>query len=111
MLPDLTLPHLAACRSVLGSYRSVAEILGVPLARVTRWRKKRRPNADDADRLAALSTAVEMMGRWLVPEAVPDWLRAPNPHAERLTPAYLIREGRIADLMGTIEADKAGSYA
>ena len=111
MLPDLTLPHLTTCRSVLGSYCSVAEILGIPAARVTRWRKGQRPNADDADRLAALSTAVELMGRWVAPDSVPHWLRAPNPHAGSLTPARLIREGRIADLMGAIEAEKAGSYA
>lgn len=76
-----------------------------------RWRRGQRPDADDADRLAALSTSLEIMGRWLAPEAVPDWLRAPNPHAGSLTPAWLVREGCIADLMGAIETEKAGSYS
>jgi len=103
--------HLATCRTALGSDRALAGILGVSPSQVSRWRSGQIPDLDNADRLAGLALVVEMLGRWLAPEAIESWLRGPNAHLSDRTPAYLIRLGQVADVIGAIEAEKAGVYA
>jgi len=103
--------HLATCRAALGSDRAVAGILGVSPSQVSRWRTGQRPDVDNADRLAGLALVVEMLARWLAPEVREGWLHGANAHLSDRSPAYLIRLGRVADVIGAIEADKAGVYA
>ncbi|MDP2959080.1 MAG: hypothetical protein Q8N53_21845 [Longimicrobiales bacterium] len=103
--------HLATCRAALGSDRAVAGILGVSPSQVSRWRTGQLPDLDNADRLAGLALVVEMLARWLAPEVVESWLHGPNAHLSNRTPAYLILLGQVADVIGAIEAEKAGVYA
>ena len=103
--------HLDTCRSALGSDRAVAEILGVSPSQVSRWRGGQLPDLDNADRLAGLALVSEMLARWLAPEVREGWLRGPNAHLADRSPAYLIRLGRVADVIGALEAEKAGVYA
>lgn len=103
--------HLAACRTALRSDRIVADILGVSPSQVSRWRSGQIPDPDNADRLGGLALVVEMLGRWLGPKSVESWLRGSNGHLAGRTPAFLIRQGQVADVIGAIEAEKAGAYA
>jgi len=103
--------HLDTCRSALGSDRAVAEILGVSPSQVSRWRAGQIPDLDNADRLAGLALVAEMLARWLAPEVREGWLHGPNAHLDDRSPAYLIRLGRVAEVVGALEADKAGVYA
>lgn len=103
--------HLDTCRAALGSDRSVAGLLGVSPSQVSRWRSGQQPDVDNADRLAGLALVVEMLARWLSPEVLESWLHGPNAHLAGRTPAYLIRLGQVADVIGSIEAEKAGVYA
>lgn len=103
--------HLATCRAALGSDRAVAAILGVSPSQVSRWRTSQFPDHDNADRLAGLALVVEMLARWLSPAVVESWLHGPNAHLSDRSPAYLIRLGQVADVVGAIEAEKAGAYA
>lgn len=105
------LQHLATCRRSMGSDRAVAGILGVSPAQVSRWRSGQRPDLDNADRLAGLALVVEMLARWLAPEAVEGWLHGQNAHLSNRSPAHLIRLGRIAEVIGAIELEKAGVYS
>lgn len=103
--------HLDTCRAALGSDRAVAEILGVSPSQVSRWRTGQLPDLDNADRLAGLALVVEMLARWVAPEVRESWLQGPDAHLADRSPAYLIRLGRVADVIGAIEAEKAGAYA
>lgn len=103
--------HLDTCRSALGSDRAVAETLGVSPSQVSRWRAGQIPDLDNADRLAGLALVVEMLARWLAPEVREGWIHGPNAHLAETSPAYLIRLGRVADVVGALEAEKAGVYA
>lgn len=103
--------HLDVIRVGVGSDRSVAEILGVSPSQVTRWRRGQRPDPLNADRLAALALVVEMLARWLPVELIEDWIRGPNEHLHGRTPAYLVERGQIADVVGAVEAMKAGVFA
>lgn len=103
--------HLQVCRAGLGSDRAVAAILDVSPSQISRWRRGQVPDPDNSDRLAGLSLVVEMLERWLEQEAVEGWLSGSNAHLQDRAPAFLIRRGHVADVIGAIEAEKAGVYA
>ena len=103
--------HLSTCRAVLGTDRAAADVLDVSPSQITRWRRGQMPDLDNADRLAGLALVLEMAARWFALEAIEGWLHGPNPHLDGRSPAYLIRLGHVADVVGAIEAEKAGVYA
>jgi hypothetical protein len=107
---SLTRAHLDTLRAVLGSDRAAAELLDVSPSQLSRWRRGQVPDPDNADRLGGLALVVEMLARWLHPGVVEGWLRGPNLHLDGRTPAYLIRRGRVADVLGALEAEKAGVF-
>jgi len=75
--------------------------------------KERRAilGAAGQDGIDAESVAYQLLERWLEREAVEGWLGGPNAHLQDRTPAFLIRRGQMADVIGAIEAEKAGVYA
>ena len=103
--------HLDTIAAGVRSDRAVAGLLGISPSQVSRWRKGQVPDIQNADRLAGLALIVEMLLRWLELEAIPGWLEGPNAHLDDRSPAYLLRHGQIADVIGAIEAGKAGVYA
>ena len=103
--------HLDICQAVLGSDRAISTILGVSPSQVSRWRKGQLPDLDNADRLAGLALVVEMLARWLDPGVVGGWLSGVHAHLGDRSPAYMIGEGLVAEVIGVIEAEKAGVYA
>lgn len=98
-------------RRGVSSDRTIADVLGVAPSQVTRWRQGQIPDHVNADRVAALALVVEMLLRWLDTDLVEEWLVGPNEHIGGVTPAYLIRNGRLADVIGCVEAMKAGAFA
>lgn len=109
--PPIADQHLSTCREVLGSDRAVAEILGVSASQISRWRRGQVPDLDNADRLAGLALVCEMLARWIAADAIEGWLVGANTHLDGRSPAYLIARGHVADVVGAIEAEKAGAYA
>jgi len=107
---DTTVQHLDTIRAVVGTDRTVAWILDVSPAQISRWRKGQTPDPDNADRLAGLALVVEMLARWIHPETVEGWLDGLNFHLQDRTPAYLLRRGRVAEVIGAIELEKAGVF-
>ena len=103
--------HLDTCSAAMGSDRAVAVILGVSPSQVSRWRRGQFPDPDNADRLAGLALVTEMLARWLEPQALEGWLHGVHAHLGDRSPVYLIGQGRIADVIGAIETEKAGVFA
>jgi transcriptional regulator with XRE-family HTH domain len=109
---DLIRHHLQVVRTAVRSDRALAGILGVDPAQISRWRSGTQvPDPENADRLAALSVVVEILSRWLHPEAVPDWLEGRNTHLQDRSAAFMIRNGRLAQVLGAMEAERAGAFA
>lgn len=98
-------------RAGVPSDRAIASVLGVSHSQVSRWRRGQCPDRENADRLAGLALAVEMLLRWLDAGVVEEWLTGANAHLDGATPSYLIRKGRLADVVGAVEALKAGVFA
>jgi transcriptional regulator with XRE-family HTH domain len=103
--------HLDSIRVGLPSDRAIAEILGVSPSQVSRWRRGQAPDMENADRLAGLALVVEMLSRWLSTEVIEEWLTGPNAHLGDRTPAYHVRRGQLAEVVGAVEAMKAGTFA
>lgn len=103
--------HLDVIRDVLGADRATAALLGVSPSQISGWRRGQVPELDNADHLAALALVIEMLARWLYSDAVEGWLHDANAHLDDRTPAYLIRHGRVADVIGALDAEKAGTFA
>ena len=103
--------HLRMIRTALPSDRAIAHVLGVSASQVSRWRHGQRPDRDNADRLAGLALLVEMLLRWLDPDIVDDWLTGANAHLDGVSPAYHIQQGQLAEVVGALEAMKAGVFA
>ncbi|MDH5761166.1 MAG: MbcA/ParS/Xre antitoxin family protein, partial [Gemmatimonadota bacterium] len=80
-------------------------------SQVSRWKRGQDPGDENADRLGGLALVVEMLARWLPAEAVEGWLQGRNAHLGERSPAQMIRSGRVADVIGAIEAEKAGVFA
>lgn len=110
-LESRSVTHLDAIRAVLGSDRATSALLDVSPSQVSRWRRGQVPDLDNADHLAGLALVIEMLARWLHPDTAEGWLHGANAHLDDRTPAYLIRHGRLADVIGAIEAEKAGTFA
>jgi hypothetical protein len=108
---DLARVHLDTIRAALGSDRRVADVLEVSPSQVSRWRRGQVPDMDNADRLAGLALVCEMLLRWLEPEVIPPWLEGVNAHLGGRSPAFLLRHGEVAEVIGAIEAQKSGAYA
>jgi len=111
LMPETARRHLDTIRVAVGADRTIASMLGVSPSQVSRWRGGQTPDPDNADRVVALALIVEILLRWLDATLVGGWLLGPNAHLADRTPAYLIRQGRLADVLGAAEALKAGVYA
>lgn len=107
---SLTRVHLDVLRAVLGSDRAIADLLEVSPSQVSRWRRGQVPDPDNADRLGGFALVVEMLARWLHPATVEDWLHGPNLHLDDRPPVFLLRKGCVADVLGALEAEKAGAF-
>lgn len=107
---SLTRAHLDVLRAVLGSDRAIAGLLEVSPSQVSRWRRGQVPDPENADRLGSFALVVEMLARWLHPDTVEDWLRGSNLHLDDRSPVYLLRKGHVADVLGALEAERAGAF-
>ena len=108
---DWTLSHLEMIRRGVDSDRGIAAILGVSASQVSRWRQGQHPDRENADRLAGLALVVEMLMRWVEPDILEEWLTGPNAHLDGATPSYFIQRSQLAEVVGAVEAMKAGVFA
>ncbi len=103
--------HLKMIRAGVRSDRGIAAVLGVSSSQVSRWRRGQRPDRENADRLAGTALAVEMLLRWLDDDLVEEWLTGANAHLGGAAPSYFIQQGRLAEVVGAVEAMKTGVFA
>ena len=80
-------------------------------AQVSRWRKGQTPDPENADVLAGVALTVEMLTRWLHPDAAGDWMNGINAYLQDRSPAFMLSMGRVGEVIGAIESMKAGAYA
>jgi hypothetical protein len=102
---------LDALREVFESDREVALALEVDPAQVTRWRRGQEPSEPAWDRLVDLFAVVTKLEGYYAPSRVRKWLEGGNAHLGDRSPLFLLRLGRAAEVIGAIQATKAGAFA
>ena len=96
---------------VLGSDAAVADLLDVSRAQPRRWREGQVPDPENRDRIIGLDAVIALLSGFLAESSIPKWLNGVNAHLDDRRPISVLREGRIADVIAAIEAQKAGVYA
>jgi transcriptional regulator with XRE-family HTH domain len=96
----------------LGSQSQVAELLGVSRSRVSRWlRTEEEPDDENRRTLHGLEVVLARLYDEYPKDVAIPWLYGLNPHLRDLRPISVLREGRIGDVLGALDAGVAGSYA
>jgi uncharacterized protein (DUF2384 family) len=96
---------------VLGSDAAVADLLDVSRAQPRRWREGQSPDPENRDRIIGLDAVIALLSGFLAESSIPKWLNGVNAHLDDRRPISVLREGRTADVIAAIEAQKAGVYA
>jgi hypothetical protein len=96
---------------ILGSDAAVADLLDVSRAQPRRWREGQSPDPENRDRIIGLDAVIALLSGFLAESSIPKWLNGVNAHLGNRRPISVLREGRIADVIAAIEAQKAGVYA
>jgi uncharacterized protein (DUF2384 family) len=95
----------------LGSQRRLAHALGVSPAQISRWKRGRGIDEDNAERLDLLELAMSFLLRLYEPETAEKWLFGLNPHLRHRRPIDVIRAGGTAELLSALRQEQADSYA
>jgi len=96
---------------VLGSDAAVAAALEVSRAQPRRWREGQAPDPENRDRIIGLDAVIALLSGYLEESSITKWLNGVNAQLGDRRPISLLREGRVADVIGAIEAEKAGAFA
>jgi hypothetical protein len=109
--PAFVILRLDSARRVFRSDAAVAEALGVNRTQPSRWREGQMPDPRNLDRLVGLDVVVQLLTGFLRESTIPKWLQAANPRLGDRSPLYMLREGRLPDVIAAIQAEKSGSFA
>jgi transcriptional regulator with XRE-family HTH domain len=93
------------------SQRRLADALGVSPAQVSRWKRGRGIDPDNAERLDLLELVMSWLQRLYEPQAVEAWLFGLNPHLRDRRPIDVIRMGQTTELVAALRQESADSYA
>jgi transcriptional regulator with XRE-family HTH domain len=98
-------------RRAFPSDAEMARVLGVDRSRMSRWRQGEPPDQENAERLLALDTIVELLTGYLDERSIPKWLYGVNAQLRDRRPIDVIVSGRLSEVVAAIEAEKSGAYA
>lgn len=95
-----------------GNGALLAELIGVKPSQVTRWRQgTQTPSAESARVIMDFAYIVARAESTMHEKVVPIWLDSPNQFLRGSTPRECIKLGRIAEVIGAIDAEDEGAYA
>ena len=92
-----------------GNGALLAELIGVRPSQVTRWRQGvQAPSAESARAIMDFAYIVARAESVMHEKVVPIWLDSPNQFLRGSTPRECIRLGRIAEVIGALDAEDEG---
>lgn len=109
-LENLTAARYASVRRAFPSDAALADLLGVHRSRVSRWKRGATPDPEHAQQLLGLDMAISLLGGFLEPESIPEWLLGVNTHLGHRRPVDVILDGELSAVVAAIEAEKSGAY-
>ncbi len=93
------------------SQRRLAELLDVSPAQIGRWIRGQGIDPENAERVEVLEAAMTQLLRVYDPETADAWLHGTNPFLRNRRPIDVVRAGRLDEVLGAIQAARAGSFA
>lgn len=95
-----------------GNGTLLAELLGVRPSQVTRWKQGTQvPSAESARAIMDFAYIIARAESTMHAKVVPIWLDSPNQFLRGSTPRECIKLGRVAEVIGAIDAEDEGAYA
>jgi transcriptional regulator with XRE-family HTH domain len=110
-MPVATALKVEALSKDFQSQRKLAAALGVSPAQISRWKRGRGVDPDNADKLDLLEVAMSLLLRLYEPSTAEKWLFGINAHLRNRRPIDVIRQGGTMDVLAAIQQERAGSYA
>jgi hypothetical protein len=93
-----------------GSDAAAAAALDVSRAQPRRWREGQVPDPENRDRIVGLDAVLALLAGYLEASTIPKWLNGVNAHLGNRRPISVLREGRLSEVIGAIEAEKSGAF-
>jgi uncharacterized protein (DUF2384 family) len=78
---------------------------------VSRWKRGRGIDPDNAERLDLLELTMSFLLRLYEPETAEKWLFGINPNLRHRRPIDVVRAGETEELLSALRQERAGSYA
>lgn len=95
-----------------GNGALLAELVGVKPSQVTRWKQGvQLPSAESTRAIMDFAYIVARAEATMHEKVVPIWIDSPNQFLRGSTPRECIKLGRIAEVIGAIDAEAEGAYA
>lgn len=105
------LSHYLRARRAFSSDVQMAEALGLDRTRLIAWKKgSSAPRQEHLQYLANVATTVDALERFLHPSVVGSWLISPQFELEDRTPVEVLREGRLTEVLLSVNATEHGAY-
>jgi transcriptional regulator with XRE-family HTH domain len=103
--------HYLRARRAFSSDVQMAEVLGLDRTRLIAWKKGSSvPRQEHVRYLADVATTVDALHRVYHPAVIPDWLTAPKLELADSTPVEMLREGKVLEVLQSVNAAEHGSY-
>jgi len=104
--------EVASGTTIFGNRASLADFLDVHRSQVTRAAQGiQELQQDPAWRLTGVGVVYAALRHVLDDEVIPSWLLGSNAHLNFRRPMDLLREGRVAEVMAAVEAERSGSFS
>jgi uncharacterized protein (DUF2384 family) len=110
-MPVAVREKLRAVTKDLGSQARVARLLGVSPSRVSRWLRTEEPDPENRRKLEGVEFVLTRLLDLYYRDVALDWLLGTNVFLGYRRPIDLLASGQIAEVLGAIQADEAGSYS
>lgn len=95
-----------------GNGALLADLLGVRPSQVTRWKQgAQTPSAESVRAIMDFAYIIARAESVMHDKVVPIWLDSPNQFLRGATPRDCIKLGRIAEVIGALDAEDEGAYA
>lgn len=103
--------HYLRARFAFKSDLEMAQKLGLDRTRLIAWKKGAAvPRQEHVRFLADVATTVDALRRILHPAVVTSWLTAPKFDLGDRTPIEMLREGRLPEVLQSVNATEHGAY-
>ena len=103
--------HYLRARFAFKSDLEMAQTLGLDRTRLIAWKKGAAvPRQEHMRFLADVATTVDALRRILHPAVVTSWLTAPKFDLGDRTPIEMLREGRLPEVLQSVNATEHGAY-